>query len=109
MVAVGGAIKDAPYEGFEIIKFMRSPIIGMVEAPILGKVFHEPNPVLLGLSTIATERMTTESYKLIRAKLGYYKPSKFTYGEWGNPVPSYYGVANPADVANPALTTLILG
>lgn len=81
LVALGGSIKDAPYEGFEVGKFIRSPIIGAVEAPILGKAFKEPHPVLLGLSTIACERITVETYKLIRVQT----PGKFKVGEWGSP------------------------
>lgn len=81
LVAIGGAIKDAPYEGFELVRFVRSPIIGAIEAPIISKAFKEPHPVLLGMATIATERMTVETYKLIRAKM----PVKFSVGEWGVP------------------------
>lgn len=83
LVAIGGSIKDAPYEGFELKKFIRSPIIGAIEAPILGKVFKEPHPALLGLSTIACERITVETYKLVKAGQGEYTPSKFLTGEWG--------------------------
>ena len=78
-VAVGGAIKDTPYEGIDIWKFFRSPQIGVVEAPLLGKAFKHPHPILVALGTIGTERITTESYKLIRAQT----PGKFSFGEWG--------------------------
>jgi len=87
-VAIGGAIKDAPYEGFDATKFIRSPIIGAVEAPLMGKAFPKPNPYLLFFSTIGTERITVESYKLIRAKMALYYPDKFRLGEWGVPVPA---------------------
>lgn len=85
LVAIGGAIKDTPYEGFDLKKFIRSPLIGAVEAPIIGAIFDHPNPVLIGLSTIATERLTVETYKVIRANQGRYTPIKFKYGEWGVP------------------------
>jgi len=85
LVAIGGAIKDAPYEGFSPTKFIRSPVIGAVEAPIIGHVFKNTHPVLLGMATIATERLTVETYKLIRASTGSYVPQKFVHGEWGRP------------------------
>lgn len=83
LVAIGGSIKDARYEGFEVRKFVRSPIIGAVEAPVIGHAFKEPHPVLLGLATIACERITVEAYKLLRASQGEYVPGKFEVGEWG--------------------------
>lgn len=83
LVALGGAIKDSPYEGFEWQKFVRSPAIGAVEAPIIGRAFKEPHPVLIGLATVACERLTVETYKLARAKAGQYMPGKFEHGEWG--------------------------
>jgi len=84
-VAAGGAVKDAPYEGFDLATFIRSPLIGAIEAPILDRVFKSPNGWLLALATIATERITTESYKLIRAKATLRPPGKFIVGEWGVP------------------------
>ena len=85
LVAIGGAIKDAPYEGFSFTKFIRSPIIGAIEAPIIANTFKNTHPVLLGMATIATERLTVETYKLARVKMGTYTPAKWIYGEWGVP------------------------
>lgn len=83
-VSITGAIKDAPYEGFDFLKFIRSPIIGAVESPLIVRSMGKPvDAPLLYLSTIATERITVEVYKLIRAKQGLYIPSKFKVGEWG--------------------------
>ena len=90
LVAIGGAIKDAPYEGFDPVKFIRSPIIGTIEAPLIGSVFKDTHPVLLGMATIATERLTVEAYKLIRAQSGLYVPGKFIHGEWGKPMPTSF-------------------
>ena len=82
-VAVGGAIKDAPYEGFDQLKFLRSPIIGIIEGHLLQTAFAPQLTVLsatiLFLASVGAERITTEVYKLVRAK----KPMKFTFGEWG--------------------------
>lgn len=83
LVALGGAIKDSPHEGFSWVKFIRSPIIGAVEAPFIGAAFKHPNPILIGLGSIGTERLTVETYKLIRSQQGQYVPMKFKYGEWG--------------------------
>lgn len=87
IVALGGAIKDAPYEGFETPKFLRSPIIAGIEGVVLEQIFPEADPILLALSTIATERLTVEAYKVYRAFKGQYKPAKFTVGEWGRYFP----------------------
>lgn len=83
-VAIGGAIKDAPYEGFDLLRFIRSPIIGAIEAPIIGKVAKRKVEIpILFFATIGTERLTVETYKLIRARTGQYVPGKFKHGEWG--------------------------
>jgi len=82
-VSIGGAIKDAPYEGFDPVKFIRSPIIGAIEAPIIGKVFNYHQPVVLFFATVGTERVTVETYKLIRASQQQYVPGKFIFGEYG--------------------------
>lgn len=82
-VAIGGAIKDAPYEGFDPVKFIRSPAIGTVEGLIIVYVVPKINPYVLFFTVIGTERVTTETYKIIRAKI----PGKFLNGEWGIPKP----------------------
>ncbi len=85
-VALGGALKDAPYEGFDWKTFLRSPIIGALEAPILAHYFPDADKALIFLSTIGIERLTIELYKVIRAQQAKYIPGKFTtVGEWGNP------------------------
>jgi len=85
-VAICGAYKDAPYEGFDVKTFWRSPLIGAVEAPIIASFFPDAPNALIALSTIATERLTVELYKIQRADEGLYKPAKFTeVGEWGKP------------------------
>ena len=85
-VAIGGAIKDAPYEGFDWVTFMRSPVVGSIEGPIIAYAFPDAPKELIFLSTIATERLTIELYKILRAQEGTYIPAKFTeVGEWGKP------------------------
>jgi len=78
-VALGGAIKDAPYEGFDALKFIRSPVIGVIEGGIVVKLVPTINPYVVYFTVIGTERITTETYKLLRAKM----PMKFRYGEYG--------------------------
>lgn len=80
-VAAGGAIKDAPYEGFQTLKFFRSPVVALVEGAIQKSLFPTLNDGILFFSTIGTERLTIESYKVLRAHM----PSKFAGGEWGVP------------------------
>lgn len=80
-VATGGAIKDAPYEGFDVVKFFRSPVIGGVEGALMNRFIKIEPWWMLFLAVIGTERITTEGYKVIRAKM----PMKFQYGEWGVP------------------------
>jgi len=77
-VATGGAIKDAPYEGFDLIKFFRSPVVATVEGAIQKGLFPTLNDGILFFSTIGTERLTIESYKVLRAHM----PGKFRFGEW---------------------------
>ena len=85
LVAIGGAIKDAPYEGFDIKKFIRSPLIGAGVGYLIDRAYpNTPEPLLL-LSSIAGERIVVETYKVIRAMAGKYVPMKFIYGEWGVP------------------------
>ncbi|MEO2056700.1 MAG: hypothetical protein ABGW66_04385 [Flavobacteriaceae bacterium] len=82
LVAIGGAIKDSPYEGFKPITFLRSPIVGAIVGTVLASQFKIKDfPVIL-LSVIGGERIVVETWKIIRA----HKPSKFENGEWGIPL-----------------------
>jgi len=85
-VALGGAIKDAPYEGFDLKTFLRSPIIGTIEGAMLYKKYENLPDVVGFFATIGFERLTVESYKLLRAVSTGYKPAKFEVGEWGVPL-----------------------
>lgn len=77
-IAAGGAIKDAPYEGFDLFKFFRSIVIGMIEGPIVAS-YTNIKPELLFFVVIGTERVTVESWKVLRSA----RPAKFSIGEWG--------------------------
>jgi len=84
LVAIGGAIKDAPYEGFKDQTSWRSPLIGMVWGMYLAKKYKNIEKFPLFFAVIGLERATVEAYKLFRAVVKKnYKPAKFEYGEWG--------------------------
>lgn len=78
--ACGGAIKDAPYEGFKTRVFFRSPIIGACCGLLLGIVAQQ-GAIVAFLCAGYMERLVVEGWKLLRAKA----PGKFQFGEWGVP------------------------
>jgi hypothetical protein len=78
LVGLAGARKDAPYEGFKINTFWRSPLVGALAGVIVNNV-STGDKTRLFLGSIAVERMIVEGYKLLRAQ----KPGKFEFGEWG--------------------------
>jgi hypothetical protein len=80
-VGIGGAIKDAPYEGFSLLTFMRSPIVGALVGLAMEHALHVQDPKVLFFATIGGERIVVEGWKLLRVQ----KPGKFTFGEWGVP------------------------
>lgn len=59
--AFGGAWKDAPAEGFQILKFFRSPAIASLYA--LGLSYLSDNLVLITLAATGYTVATTETYK----------------------------------------------
>lgn len=61
IAAFGGAWKDAPKEGFDLLKFFRSPIITTVYALLLSRLTD--NPLLIAGGAIGYERATAETYK----------------------------------------------
>ena len=61
VIAIGGAWKDAPIEGFETLKFFRSPAITTFFALVL---FTLSSSVLLSAAAaVGYERLTSENYK----------------------------------------------
>ena len=59
--AFGGAWKDAPIEGFETLKFFRSPLTTAFYAVILS--FFTDSYLLIALSALGYERASIETYK----------------------------------------------
>lgn len=65
IAAIGGMLKDAPYEGFYFFKFFRSPFVAM----LIGVLIYFYNPLLetkyFLLSIFGGERVLSEFYKKI--------------------------------------------
>lgn len=61
IIAVGGGWKDAPKEGFDPIKFMRSPAMTVAYALLLSRVVD--SRLLIAVASIGFERATAETYK----------------------------------------------
>lgn len=59
--AIGGSYKDAPFEGFHLQKFFRSPAVGLAWGVFLS--MKQGNLGILLLSVIGANRMTIELYK----------------------------------------------
>jgi len=59
--AIGGAWKDAPKEGFETLKFFRSPVIALIYAFVLAH--FTDNYILISLGALGYTVATIETYK----------------------------------------------
>lgn len=82
IVATGGGIKDAQFEGFNIKKFFRSPIVGMFTGVFL--IHFTQEPILLVLSNIGLERIVVECYKtfITRRVRGIHEGKRPKYQQW---------------------------
>jgi len=78
-VAIGGAIKDVPLEGFKPVTFLRSPVVGAIVGAIIAGFFPKTSKPVLFLASIGAERAVVETWKIVRVQI----PGKFTHGEWG--------------------------
>ncbi|MEK7579005.1 MAG: hypothetical protein AAB460_00515 [Patescibacteria group bacterium] len=73
-VAIGGAMKDAPYEGFQPIKFLRSPVIALLSGLLLVFLFPNTPGLFFLLGVGGLERIVSEFYKkIVRGRI----PGKF--------------------------------
>lgn len=61
ITALGGAWKDAPTEGFDGLKFVRSPLMTVAFALVLARMTD--SYLLLAVAAIGYERATAETYK----------------------------------------------
>lgn len=65
ITALGGMSKDAPYEGFEPLKFFRSPFLALVAGLILLSKYSSPDQKFFTLAIFGFERILSEFYKKI--------------------------------------------
>ncbi len=61
IIAIGGGWKDAPKEGFSILKFFRSPAMTVVYALLMSRITHDS--LQIAVAAIGFERATAETYK----------------------------------------------
>ena len=61
IAAVGGAWKDAPIEGFEPLKFFRSPLVTLVWAALLAA--FTDRALFVAVAALGYERASLETYK----------------------------------------------
>jgi hypothetical protein len=61
IIAFGGAWKDAPTEGFDALKFFRSPCLTVVFAVLLARLTD--SYLEIAVASIGFERATAETYK----------------------------------------------
>lgn len=80
--ATGGMWKDAPFEGFELLKFFRSPLVGLFWGTLLS--INQPNLAVLFLSILGANRMTIELYKTFikKRKVGKFKADQPIFPQW---------------------------
>ncbi|KXK08874.1 MAG: hypothetical protein UZ21_OP11001000432 [Microgenomates bacterium OLB22] len=64
-IALGGMLKDAPYEGFDGLKFWRSPSVTVFAGVVLGLLFPDLDPLPYAFSIGGLERIMSECYKKI--------------------------------------------
>jgi hypothetical protein len=79
--ALGGALKDSPYEGFKPLTFLRSIWVGT-----LGGVFScfvTANPYVAFCVSGYLERFLVEGWKIVRHR----KPGKFDREEFKTALP----------------------
>jgi hypothetical protein len=61
VIAIGGGWKDAPKEGFDLLKFFRSPILTVLYAVMLS--LFTDSYLMMAVGSIGYERATAETYK----------------------------------------------
>ena len=76
--AIGGSWKDAPFEGFDRLKFFRSPVTAISTGLLLFYFFRIENGLILFLVTHGLMRMIIELKKAFLSDR--YHPGKFKTG-----------------------------
>ncbi len=64
-IALGGMLKDAPYEGFDKIKFFRSPLVAIIVGLSINFLFPHISGKYFLLAVAGGERIVSEFYKKI--------------------------------------------
>jgi hypothetical protein len=99
LVSLGGAYKDAPFEGFQPLKFQRSGVVLALGSPLFYFINDPAQPIPLGFLIYMNgglERFLVEYYKtyIQRTMSGKFRPDleriphrvasreKFHYGAW---------------------------
>lgn len=78
-IALGGMLKDAPHEGFDKIKFFRSPLVAIIVGLSINFLFPGISGKYFLLSVAGGERIISEFYKKIfRGRI----PGKFKQKEF---------------------------
>ena len=78
-IALGGMLKDAPFEGFDLVKFFRSPIVAIIIGILLLILFPTISGKYFLLAIAGGERIISEFYKKIfRGRI----PGKFKQKEF---------------------------
>lgn len=80
--AIGGAIKDAQFEGFKPLKFIRSPIVGAVGGFVLYS--YTSQPLVLLVASVGFERVVVEFYKTFfrRSVRGIFEGQTPKFSSW---------------------------
>jgi hypothetical protein len=89
VVALGGAYKDAPFEGFKPLKFQRSALVLAVLSPLFYYINDPARPVPLGYLVCmygGLERFVVEYYKtyIQRTMSGKFRPDLPRLAEWAS-------------------------
>jgi hypothetical protein len=71
LCALGGALKDSPYEGFSPYKLLRSPLVGTFWGVV--SCTFTADVLFAFVFSGYMERIAVEGYKILRAK----RPGKF--------------------------------
>jgi hypothetical protein len=74
-IAVGGALKDAPFEGFRPLTFLRSPIVAAALGLLVIRQTSDSYTVML--ASMGGERIAVEAWKTF---IVFKHPSKFPTG-----------------------------
>ena len=86
VIAIGGGWKDAPKEGFDLLKFFRSPLMTVAYALLLSA--FTSRHLLIAVASIGFERATAETWKT------FFFPSKPRGKFAGKPVTHPHMVAH---------------